>query len=145
MKTLTAKITDQARATFANPDRAYGDTFKGKNHGCEKETVSTYNIIAVRGGNAHNIITCRVYMGRSKSASTVTATVWLNGDGYAGSGSGQAGGYGYHKESAAVDTALAMAGVKLSRSIHGTGETEAALQAAARALGYKGKLLVITN
>lgn len=139
---LTAKIPAATVEAYKAGSR---DTYAGKNYAGEKETVSSYNVIAVVKGRPVDVITCRVYMGRSRNSSTVYATVWLHGKEYHASGSGQAGGYGYHKESAAVDTALRMAGVKLSRSIHGTGETREALEATARALGYRGQLLTITN
>lgn len=139
---LTAKIPAATVEAYKADSR---DTYAGKNYAGEKETVNSYNVVAVVKGRPVDVITCRVYMGRSRNSSTVYATVWLHGKEYHGSGSGQAGGYGYHKESAAVDTALRMAGVKLSRSIHGTGETRGALEATARALGYRGQLLTITN
>jgi hypothetical protein len=52
-----------------------------------------------------------------------------------GCGGGKAGGYGYHKPSAALAAALAAAGVKLSDPIDGLGESaeDAALLAIARA------------
>ena len=141
-----AKLTAKIPAATIEAYKAHTlYTYHGKNYAYGKETVSTYNVLAVVKGRAVNAITCRVYMGRSRNSSTVYATVWLDGKEYHASGSGQAGGYGYHKESAAVDTALAMAGVKLSRSIHGTGETREALEATARALGYRGQLTTVTN
>ncbi len=139
---LTAKIPAATVEAYKAGTR---DTYAGKNYTGEKETVNSYNVVAVVKGRPVDVITCRIYMGRSRSSSIVYATVWLHGKEYHASGSGQAGGYGYNKESAAVDTALAMAGVKLSRSIHGTGETREALEATARALGYRGQLLTITN
>ena len=140
--TLTAKIP---AATVAAYKADTLDTYAGRNYGNEKELCGTYNIMAIYKGRMVTAVTCRIYMGRSRSASTVYATVWLHGKEYQGSGSGQAGGYGYHKESAAVDIALCMAGVTLSRSVSGTGETESALEATARALGYRGQLVTITN
>lgn len=142
MKKLTAKI-DRATIEAYKADQL--DTYAGKNHANEKETISSYNVVAIDKSRAVNVVTCRVYAGRSRNAAIVYATVWLHGKEYHASGSGQAGGYGYHKESAALDTTLHMAGVSLSRSVYGTGETEAALEATARALGYKGRLLVVTN
>ena len=64
------------------------------------------------------VVTVRVYW----PASTAYACVWLNfADSYA-VGKGKAGGYGYCKESAAIDEALRSAGIKLAHSIHGVGE-----------------------
>ena len=133
------------RETIKAKIRKNGLNENGKNYSQEKETVSTYNIVARTARGLKNCITCRVYMGRSRNSSTVYASVWLSGKECYGSGRGQAGGYGYNKESAAINDALQSAGIVLSRSVHGTGEHEEALKATARALGYTGELLVITN
>ena len=63
------------------------------------------------------VVDCRVYMGKSRNASTVFASIWINGinsqaDLYV-SGSGKAGGYGYCKASAAVESAIHSAGFEL--------------------------------
>lgn len=66
--------------------------------------------------------------------------VWINdtraGHGLHISGSGYAGGYGYHKESAALADALTMAGIELSEPIGGRGDSamESALLAIGKAL-----------
>jgi hypothetical protein len=133
----------KARETIKATIQKDGLNENGKNY--SKETISTYNIVARTARGLTNCITCRVYMGRSRNSSTVYASVWLYGKDCYGSGSGQAGGYGYHKESAAINDALQSAGIVLSSSVHGTGEHEDALKATARALGYTGELLVITN
>jgi hypothetical protein len=53
-------------------------------------------------------------MGRSPSASVVYASVWAFGNGKDSvSGYGTAGGYGYHKESAAIANAINSAGIEL--------------------------------
>jgi hypothetical protein len=55
-------------------------------------------------------------------ASTAYACVWLSFlDSYS-IGKGKAGGCGYCKESAAIDSALRDAGIELAKSIHGCGE-----------------------
>lgn len=149
-----------------------------RNMGQEKETVDTINIIALHKGEMYNCITARFYMGRSASASTVYCSVWINKRGirqpdgsyspsFHTSGRGSAGGYGYHKASAALGEALGSAGVLLFGSpyrrdedkalsakdrkrpahIGGCGSTamEEALKAVAVALGYRGKLLIVKN
>ena len=56
-------------------------------------------------------------------AQTAYACVWLSfADSYS-VGKGKAGGYGYCKESAAIDEALRSAGIQLEHSIHGVGES----------------------
>lgn len=147
--TMTAKIA--------------GERQNAKNLSGDKEEVSRYQTIAyVRGGNrTHcrsepftNPVTVRCWMGRSSQASTVYASIWVSTkDGKYTSGHGSAGGYGYCKESAAIDEAIKSAGIKLrgspynragdnSRkpcSIAGVGQSavRAAIEAITRAAGYK--------
>lgn len=53
-------------------------------------------------------------------------------------GSGKAGGYGYHKASAALESALGAAGITLGERISGRGSSamESALESVSRKLGY---------
>lgn len=117
----------------------------GRNYGGEKEMHAAYSVVTVSKGELREVVTCRVYMGRSRSASTVYASLWANNGEQWTAGHGQAGGYGYHKESAAIDDAIRSAGFKLSHSVSGTGEHESALKACARAMGYRGKLLLVRH
>lgn len=96
-----------------------------KNYGNEKEKISQYLILDKKTERV--VVDCRVYMGRSASASTVYASTWVNLQKdkkpahweYAGtSGTGTASGYGYHKESAAIDHALDSAGVQLFGEVY---------------------------
>lgn len=118
----------------------------GKNLSCEKEMVQTYNLVAYKKGELREVITVCCWMGRSKSASTVYATIWVRGPDYWTSGHGQAGGYGYHKISAAVGDAIRSAGIELDQSISGVGERAItlAMEAIALKLGYR-KTLIIEN
>ena len=111
------------------------------NHGNKKEMIRTYNVIT---DGLKNIITARCYMGRSASASTVYASIWINSPGYHSSGKGKASGYGYHKESAAIGAAIESAGITLDQSIDGVGDAaiEEALKAIASALGFSHVLIV---
>lgn len=99
---MKAKITKQVR--------------NARNYGGEKETVSKYLVL---DKNGKEFVDCRVYMGRSWSASTVYASIWVHGDGVYTAGSGKAGGYGYHKESAAIGSAISDAGIELYGSPYG--------------------------
>lgn len=135
-----------------------------RNMAQDKETVSQYKIIDKKTESV--IIDCRVYMGRSASASTVYSSIWIHIPeankpegwqyGYT-TGRGSASGYGYHKESQAIADALASAGVKLYGSpyptdkasdkrkpayIGGTGCHKEALLAVAYAAGCKDAILV---
>lgn len=91
------------------------------------------------------VFDARFYMGRSASASTVYCSVWIHGkDGAYRSGRGNAGGYGYHKESAAMESALAAAGFRFKESWGGSGEQAMNLAAltVARAIGWNNGGLV---
>lgn len=78
------------------------------------------------------VVTLRIYSTQSRNY----ACVWIN-NGAAGihlSGGGYAGGYGYHRASAAAQAALNDAGVILGENISGVGDSaiERALLAVAR-------------
>ena len=97
------------------------------------------------------IVDCRLYMGRSSTASTVYCNIWIHGGSIHGAASGKAGGYGYDKKSAAVGSSLDNLGVKLyqddgikSAYIAGVGDTaiREALLAVAVALGYSADNLI---
>lgn len=127
----------------------------------EKETICTYKVACLKSGKITVAVEARMYMGRSSSASTVYCSLWVNGDLYC-SGSGKAGGYGYHKESAALAGAINSAGIELYGSnyatwhdvkpnykkrayIGGCGHSsiEMALKAIARAAGFKGQMAIL--
>jgi hypothetical protein len=82
-------------------------------------------------------VTARIYWGRTRCY----CCVWVHGDNYR-QGSGYVDGGGYHMASAAVAVALANAGVTLSESIEGVGETAIrdALLATAEALGVESPI-----
>lgn len=111
----------------------------------EKELINYYTLIAVdprkRGNDRiREAITVRCWMGRSRAASTVYASIWVRKrDGGWTSGHGKAGGHGYDKISASIDGAIRSAGIALSRSISGVGDSAVreALGAIADAVGYQ--------
>lgn len=117
-----------------------GITENGRMLNGDKEQTRAWAIVARYKGQWVQPVTVRCWMGRSRSASTVYASVWASGPGYRWfAGHGKAGGYGYCRHSAAVGAAISSAGIKLARSISGVGDSavEEALQAIARALGYR--------
>lgn len=82
----------------------------------------------------------RFYMGRSSSASAVDCSVWIHGkNGEYRTGRGRATGYGYHKESAALEYALRAAGFEFFDSWGGSGEQamNTALLIVARKIGFR--------
>lgn len=119
-------------------------TENGKMLDGEKEQTRAWAIVARHKGKWVQPITVRCWMGRSRNASTVYASVWASGPGRWYAGHGTAGGYGYCRHSAAVGAAFDSAGIKLARSISGVGESavEEALCATARALGYRSFTIV---
>lgn len=110
-----------------------------------KEQVTKKNLVVNTKDGLKNPITIRCFMGRSNQASVVYACVWIHGKEISCSGKGSAGGWGYHKESAAVHDAINNAGISLGKSIHGVGDSavEAAMYAIARKLGYKGNMVIV--
>lgn len=120
-----------------------------RNMSSERETIETFAVVAFDQEQRDDRYTqgiaeavdARFYMGRRSSASVVYCSVWIRTrDGRHFSGRGSAGGYGYHKQSAALDSALRSAGVTLAVSISGVGDSAMtqALLAVARAAGYDG-------
>jgi len=87
----------------------------------------------------NELIQLRIYWTDSRAY----ACIWIDGgkNKFYASGSGFAGGYGYHKESAAMEEALESAGIVIdyrdSISGRGEGAMESALMAIARKLGYR--------
>jgi hypothetical protein len=96
----------------------YFATFNGKlqnakNYGDKKETVRTVQAVGMLNGKLACVAEARFYMGRrSDGASPVYCSLWVHGDNYT-SGTGSAGGFGYHKQSAALQAAMKSAGVFL--------------------------------
>ena len=124
-----------------------------------KELVSAYSLVVrLPSGELREVITVKCYMSRSASASVIHAVLWVKcADGHWTSGSGHAGGYGYHKESAAIAEAIKSAGIELQdlendRKDHwfdlsGTGGSyyPQVFEAIARAAGYRGRTLFISH
>lgn len=140
----------------------------GKNYSNDKETIQTYNVVGkirTMSGKLElrEIVTCRFYMGRSASASVVYCSLWVHGSNFYTAGHGQAGGYGYHKQSAAGAEAIRSAGIQLFGDQYsrdksakrnkqlayisgcGTAALTDALEAIARACGAKGQILTVSN
>ena len=90
-------------------------------HRKEANFCFQYTVLAVHHtGTPTEIITCRLYTTKA----TTYACVWIRSSekNVYISGGGKATGYGDHKASAAVDSALADAGIKLDNGIKGMGD-----------------------
>ncbi len=124
-----------------------------------KEIVSAYSLVVrLPSGELREVITVKCYMGRSASASVIHAVMWVKcADGHWTSGNGSAGGWGYHKESAAIADAVTSAGIELQdlendRKDHwfdfagtGTSYYPQVFDAIARAAGYRGRTLLVSH
>ena len=138
-----------------------------KNHSGKKELIHSYKVIAYEPAlkldsesylkpnplhkgygeapNFQEIIDLRLYMSRSgDGASPIYGSIWINGNNQHTSGSGTAGGYGYHKGSAAAGDAISSAGIALDKDINGRGDSaiKEALIAIARAMGFNDTCIV---
>jgi len=108
----------QAVTSFCKPPR---EKFMGKIR--EKELVRSYQVYDLETLHSYKqtpmkFIDCRLYMGRSNNASAVYCALWT----FNSSGTGSAGGYGYHKQSAAVNDAILSAGYTMAIHFGGSGE-----------------------
>lgn len=83
--------------------------------------VHQYSAIGLVENELREIATLRLYMSASASANRVTAILFVNAYPIGITASGIAGGYGYHKGSAAAADAIANAGISLSENISGVG------------------------
>ena len=90
-------------------------------HRYRKEDHFYSQISAIEPSTGKEAVTCRFYA--PLKGSTVYCCIWINGKKHSASGSGKAGGYGYHKPSAALQTAIETAGFKLSEDINGRGDS----------------------
>jgi hypothetical protein len=95
------------KAKFSKPQN------NAVNHSGKKELIDSINIIGKLNGQLRTIVTARFYMGKSASASVVYCSLWVNAGENSTSGKGSAGGYGYHKESQALQYAIESAGISL--------------------------------
>ena len=133
---LTAKLVNEAS--------------NAKNLSGEKETIN--RIILIDKKTERHCVDVRFYMSGSRNASTVYCSIWVyTKDGKTHAGHGKAGGYGYHKGSAALADAIESAGIELwgdqynrtksknKACIAGCGETAMrdAFNAIAYAAGYR--------
>ena len=116
------------------------DCMNARNLGDKKETVKQAVLIACKAGEFKEPITVRWYMSRSgDGASPVYCALWVRCSPYYVSGRGKAGGYGYHKASAAFQDACDSAGIELSQPVDGRGNdmVREAILAIGEALGFE--------
>ena len=135
---MTAAAQTEPRAPYdVNPVLSLDPQHNGKNLYGEKETVNTMSYTCIVDGKIKEPIKLVWWMGRSRNASRVYCTIWLGHGEIHAAGHGWAGGWGYHKESAAAHEAMNSAGVKLTKPFDGCGtrSIEVAVLAIAEHLG----------
>lgn len=89
-----------------------------RNYAPQRETVNTLRVVSrflnKPESGLRTICEARFYMARrSDGASPVYCSLWVHGELYC-SGRGKASGYGYHKQSAALQAAIDSAGINLT-------------------------------
>ncbi len=109
-----------------------------RNHRKEDHFAGQYTFITKVASKLKDVIQCRLYATKVRWY----CCIWIETETMHISGSGYAGGYGYHKPSAAIGEAIHAAGYDLSESIGGGGDSaiEQAIQAIAALHGYDGQL-----
>jgi hypothetical protein len=133
-----------------------------KNLAHEKEQTSRLVLVAKIEGKLREVVDVRFYMSRSgDGASPVYCSIWVTGKQHV-SGHGRASGYGYHKTSQALQSAIGDAGIHIYGSNYGYREGQKrdfkkrsfiggcgdesmheAMKAIARAVGATGQLLIV--
>ena len=129
------------KAKIINPQE------NGKNRSNEKELVSAWSFVVNTKKGIREPVRIRWYMARGASASRVYCSIWVSGNGIFAAGNGWAGGGGYCKTSAALEEAIASAGIKLSEEIGGVGESAMrdAGEAIVKALRYRAKPYLVRH
>jgi hypothetical protein len=126
----------------------YTPRYDGRNDADEKRMLDEFNLIvrAKRGAYTHDgsglltLVTVRTYGAKRGNGSRNYVSIWVHAsdERMSCAGHGSAGGYGYHRPSAAMQAALESAGIRLAQPIDGVGESamKEAMHAIARHLGY---------
>lgn len=104
-------------------------------HRHEQHYCGGYIAVAITPEGVRECVDVKLYT----TASRCYCCAWIFGAGHCSDGSAYAGGYGYHRASAAAGRALRAAGVSLSENIDGRGDSAIrdAVEAIARAM-YPG-------
>ena len=107
------------------------------NHRKENHFTQQYTAVVFNGKAAYDAVTLRIYATDAKSYCCLWVhdnCSWIKScrDSYYRAASGSAGGYGYHRASAAARNAIQHACITLSEDIGGRGDT--AIEEAVRAI-----------
>lgn len=126
------------KATYNKNAKTKFTTFHRKGNKCYFDSYTA--LVPCKDYEGKNDLKAVVELRLYGTGNSNTAALWVN-DSISGihtSGTGQAGGYGYHRPSAAAGEAIRNAGFKLSEAIDGRGDNaiEQAVKAIAEAIGY---------
>lgn len=95
------------------------DGMKAKSHRKENHFTGSLSLLGTRNGVIVKYADLRFY--HTQATSYACLWVFNTGTPFQASGSGKAGGYGYHRESAATAEAFTSAGIRLEHDIDGRG------------------------
>ncbi len=113
------------------------------NHRKEKHYMESLLGVVVDDGQLKEVVDLRVYGTNAMNY----VCVWINDSKHNihATGSGSAGGYGYHRPSAAASEAFAKAGVEFTDELAGRGDTimESAVEAVVRKLYPRNKIVEV--
>jgi len=111
-----------------------------------RELVDSWTLLAFRDGKFAELVTVRWKMARSGSGTQYCA-VFFSGLPEYRVGYAKAGGYGYHKASAAFESACLSAGVTFDKGVGGVGDSAVreALLALGRAIVGEGVPLTVVE
>ena len=102
------------KATITTSRKPFNPNYRRDNGFCRE-----IDGIAVVDGQIKEVVTVRCYATQSRTY----CAVWVYANGTCHSGTDYAGGYGYHRASAAMQGALYNAGIDLEERISGCGDT----------------------
>ena len=127
-----------------------GEYDNAKHLSRDKEMIRAASVVVANDQEPRELVVARWYKGRSPGASRIYCSVWVQsyGENQMRTGHGWASGGGYHKASAALESALESAGITLSERIAGRGDgaIRDGLIAVAEAYGYPAaKTLIIEH
>lgn len=120
----------------------------GKNLSGDKELIQAWSfVVPTRNGIVEPVVVRWWESRRADGSGRVYCSVWISGRDVNAAGHGYAGGYGYHKQSTALQSAIESAGFRLSEPIYGAGRPamREAGEAICRALGYTGHPYIVTH
>lgn len=121
------------QATFTKSN-IYAISEVAKNVRDKQALLHQFTVLGEDENGIREKVVARLYASLRPGANKITCILWTNGA-HNANASGSASGYGYHKSSAALASAIENAGIKLSENIHGCGNDamREALLAIARA------------